>query len=212
MHIWLFILTAVVSYLITGINPAIVLSKKIYHQDIRNCGSGNPGFTNFKRTFGGKTAWLVFTLDLLKGILLWIVFGYLFETLLGSRQLGVAYSLFFAMLGHAYPVWYRFKGGKGFLVCMSAVWFLDWRAGLVATIILALLLFTTKYMSLSTMLAMASAPVVMLITKADMAAVILCAISVLFMVLRHRKNIVRLAHGTESKFSFHSSGETQAAQ
>lgn len=212
MHLWLYILAAVCSYLLSGVNPAILLSNGIYHKDIRTCGSGNPGFTNFKRTFGNKLAWLVMVLDLSKGIVLAALFGWLFDLFLGQWQLGAAYSGLFAMLGHAYPIWYNFKGGKGFLVAMSVIWFIDWRAGLVAVFILVILLLTTKYMSLSTMLAMLSCPVTLIIVGTNAPTIILCTISVLFMVYRHKENIKRLFKGTESKFSFKGSDKKQTAQ
>lgn len=190
---------ALFPFLLAGLNPAIVLSKLIYHKDIRTCGSGNPGFTNFKRTFGHKWAWWVLVLDLLKGALAVLVFAILFKWKLGEWQLGASYAGLFAMLGHAYPVYYKFKGGKGFLVYMSVVWFIDWRAGLTAVGIMLLLLFTTKYMSLATNLAMLSCPITLLICKVSPWVIVLCSASVLFMLFRHRENIKRLFKGTESR-------------
>ena len=210
MHIWLYLLAAVTSYLISGINPAIVLSNQFYHRDIRTCGSGNPGFTNFKRTFGNRWAWWVLALDLSKGIVLAASFGRLFDFILGQRQISVAFVGLFALLGHAYPVWYKFKGGKGFLVYMSVIWFIDWRAGLVAAGILVLLLLTSKYMSLSTICAMLSCPITLLFVGTDAVVIILCAASVLFITWRHKENIKRLLQGTESKFVFRLHEKTTA--
>lgn len=200
MQILLYIAAALAAYLIAGANPAIELSKRIYHQDIRTCGSGNPGFTNFKRTFGSKWAWWVLALDLAKAAVTVAVFAWLFGMYMGAYQLGAAYTGLFAMLGHAYPIWYGFKGGKGFLVYMSVIWFVDWRAGLVALAIFVVLILTTKYMSLSTVAAMLSCPVTLIVTGAPLAVILLCAGSVLFMAWRHRENFRRLAKGTESKF------------
>ena len=115
-QIILLICAAVVPYLVCGINPAILLSSLMYHKDIRTLGSKNPGFTNFKRVFGGKYAWLVFTLDIGKAALVCALSGIAFSSQFGLFQLGAAYAGFFAMLGHCYPVWYGFNGGKGFLV------------------------------------------------------------------------------------------------
>ena len=113
------------------------------------------------------------------------------------------------MLGHAYPIWYKFQGGKGFLVYMSVVWFIDWRAGLVALAIMLVLLFTTKYMSVSTVTAMLSCPVTLIFTGASLPVIILCAICVLFMAFRHRENFKRLREGTESKFSLRKKKEPE---
>ena len=135
MKVLVWILAAVVGYLVAGINPAIVFSKLIYHQDIRTLGSGNPGFTNFKRVFGNKYAWFVFALDLLKSALVCFLFGLWFNALFGWYQLGVAYTAVFSVIGHAYPIYYGFKGGKGFLVCLSVLYLLDWRIwGFVASL------------------------------------------------------------------------------
>ena len=92
MTVLLCIMAAVCAYLIAGINPAIEFSKRIYHSDIRTCGSGNPGFTNFKRTFGNKWAWWVLAFDLAKGAVVTALFAYLFEHHLGQYQLGAAYT------------------------------------------------------------------------------------------------------------------------
>lgn len=205
MDILLLICAALAGYLVSGLNPAIILSRAIYHQDIRTCGSGNAGFTNFKRTFGGKYAWFVFFLDIFKGVVLFTLFGLLFRQLgtLGWTT-GVAATAVAAMLGHAFPVWYGFKGGKGFLVCMTASWFLDWRAGLLGTVLMTVLLLALKLMSLATMVGMIAAAGFLwglfAAGRFPLIPAILFSLCVLFMILRHRENILRLCRGTEKKF------------
>ena len=200
MKILLFTVAALGGYLIAVINPAIALSRAIYKKDIRECGSGNPGFTNFKRTFGSSLAWAVMALDLLKSALPCLAFAIVFDVMWGEWQLGAAYTCLFSMLGHAFPVWYGFKGGKGFLVCLSAMWIFNPLVGLAATAVMAVLLFATKYMSLATMLGLLTALCVMpLIGIESVYAFILSCASVLFMIIRHRKNIARLFRGTEAK-------------
>lgn len=197
-----YIISAVFAYFVSGLNPAIIMSKAIYKKDIRTCGSGNPGFTNFKRVFGNKYAWFVFVLDILKGAVISVVAGLLFRAYVCSWALGVAYAGLFAMLGHAFPAYYGFKGGKGFLVCLSTVWFIDWRAGAIATAVLVIMLLTTKYMSLSSMSALVAGAVSVAAFGGGLAVSIMYAACVLFVVVRHKQNIVRLVQGTESKFSF----------
>ncbi|MGM9646816.1 MAG: glycerol-3-phosphate acyltransferase [Eubacteriales bacterium] len=198
------IAAAVCAYLVAGINPAIEFSKRIYHRDIRTCGSGNPGFTNFKRTFGNKYAWWVLALDLSKAAIVVALFAWLFELCLGKYQLGAAYTGLFALLGHAYPVWYTFKGGKGFLVYLSVVWFIDWRAGLVALGVMLLLLAITQYMSLSTVAALLTCPITLAVRSAPISVILLCAASVGYIAYRHKENFKRLIRGTENKFSLKS--------
>ena len=202
MKAFAYIISAVFAYFVSGLNPAIIMSKAIYKKDIRTCGSGNPGFTNFKRVFGNKYAWFVFVLDILKGAVISVVAGLLFRAYVGSWALGVAYAGLFAMLGHAFPIYYGFKGGKGFLVCLSTVWFIDWRAGAIATAVLVIMLPLTKYMSLSTMSALVAGAVAVAAFGGGLAVSIMYAVCVLFVIARHKQNIVRLVKGTESKFSF----------
>lgn len=208
MKILAFVLAAIVPYLLAGVNPAILLSKMIYRQDIRTQGSKNPGFTNFKRVYGWKFAWLVFLLDLCKGILACVFAGYLVRYAWGNFQLGAAYGALFAMLGHAYPVWYRFKGGKTVMVWLASIWFVDWRAGLIAIGVFLLLLFTVKFMSLASI----SAGIAFLIAlgflgTSHTAVLPICAVSVLLLIWRHKANIGRLVEGTESKFNLFGHGK-----
>lgn len=207
MTVLLYILAAVCGYLVAGLNPAIAMSKAIYHQDIRECGSGNPGFTNFKRTFGNKWAWWVLVLDLCKAaVVVWLFAGLLSQQGVDFR-LGAAFTGVFCMLGHAFPIQYKFKGGKGFLVCLSTMWVIDWRVGLFATALMIILLLITKYMSLSTVIAMWTCPMGLIILKAPLSAIFLSFLCVLFMTWRHKENFKRLIKGTESKFTLKSKKE-----
>lgn len=200
----LYIVSAILSYLVVGLNPAIIMSKAIYKKDIRECGSGNPGFTNFKRTFGNKWAWYVMLFDLAKAAVMVAIFAHFFAKSGVSYSVGAAYTGLFCLLGHAYPLWYGFKGGKGFLVFMSVIWFVNPVAGLTSTLVMCVLLLTTKYMSLSTMLGILSGVIYLIFANAEPMAISLCGVQVLFIIIRHKENIKRLVKGTESKFSFKS--------
>ena len=201
INVLLYICAALSAYLIAAINPAIEISKRKYRQDIRTLGSGNPGFTNFKRCFGGIYSWVVLLFDLSKAAIVTAIFAHLFKLHMGSYDLGAIYTCLFAMLGHAFPCWYRFKGGKGFLVYMSVIWFVDIRAGVVALVIMLILLITTRYMSVSTVFAMLSCPITLAMIKAEPAVIALSTLCSLFMAIRHKDNFVRLKNGTEKKIS-----------
>lgn len=207
MRVLLYILAAIAAYLVGGLNPSIIISKTVYHKDIRTCGSGNPGFTNFKRTFGNKWAWWVLVFDLAKSAIVAAIFAQLIAMAGGNYQIAAAWIGLCAVLGHAYPIWYEFKGGKGFLVYLSVVWFTDWRAGLVAVIVMLILLGITRYMSLSTVVSMLTCPITLIITRAAWQAIVLCAITVIFIAWRHRENFKRLKRGEESKFSLRGKGK-----
>lgn len=197
----LYLLSGLCAYLLGGVNPAIVLSKLVYHQDIRTQGSKNPGFTNFKRVYGNRYAWFVLALDLSKTAILCCIFCPLFQNLGESWSLGAAYTGLFTMVGHVFPAWYGFQGGKGFLVGASTIFFIDWRAGLIVFVLWAILLAATKYVSLAVIVSAFCAPLVLLLLGGKSAAVyLLCAAGSLLMILRHHENIRRLLAGTESKF------------
>ena len=200
MKILLYILAAVCGYVIAGMNPAIALSKVIYKKDIRECGSGNPGFTNFKRTFGNKWAWWVLVLDLSKAAVVVWLFAWLLSRQGVDFQLGAAYTGMFCMLGHAFPFQFKFKGGKGFLVCLSTMYVIDWRVGLIATGIMVILLLITKYMSLSTTLAMLLCPLLLIPFGASIPVILMTAFCAVFMAVRHKDNFKRLIQGKEARF------------
>ena len=201
MKVFLYIAAALCGYLVSGMNPAITLSKAIYKQDIRECGSGNAGFTNFKRTFGNKWAWWVLVLDLSKAAVCVGLFGWLLSRQMVDFQFAAAYTGIFCMLGHVFPIQYKFKGGKGFLVCLSTMLIVDWRVGLIATGIMIVLLLTTKYMSLSTTLAMLLCPILLIPFGASLPVILMAAACAVFMAVRHRENFKRLEQGKESKFT-----------
>ncbi len=204
MRLFLYIAAAICGYIVAGLNPAIIMSKAIYKKDIRECGSGNPGFTNFKRSFGNKWAWWVLALDMSKAALVVGLFAWLFTLNGVSFQFGAAHTGIFCMIGHAFPFQFRFKGGKGFLVCLSTMFLIDWRAALIATGIMIVLLLTTKYMSLSTTLAMLACPALLIPFGASLTVILMAASCAVFMAVRHKENFKRLIQGKESKFSLKS--------
>ena len=201
MKIFLFIAAALCGYVVAGMNPAIALSKAIYKKDIRECGSGNPGFTNFKRTFGNKWAWWVLLLDLSKAAVSVGLFAWLLSRRGVDFQLAAAYTGIFCMLGHAFPFQYKFKGGKGFLVCLSTMYVIDLRVGLIATGIMIVLLLVTKYMSLSTTLAILLCPILLIPFGASVPVILMALACSVFMAVRHKENFKRLVQGKESKFT-----------
>ena len=198
--------SAVVSYLLGGLNGAIMLSKLVYKQDIREFGSNNPGFTNFKRTYGnGFVTWLVLIIDILKtalpvfltALIMWINFD--------KWQFGAQFSGMFCMIGHCFPVWYKFKGGKAFIAGFATIWFVDWRMTLIAMAVFFILLFTLKYMSVASCSAAAVCPIALAFLGPASIWVELMAIAcALLVILRHYPNFKKLANGTESKFSLSS--------
>ena len=198
MNYLLYISAAICAYLIAGWNPAITLSRAVYKKDIREYGSGNAGFTNFKRSFGMRLAWVACARSV-QGCRCRERFCFALRAHARTLAARRSHTGFIAVLGHAFPIWYGFKGGKGFLVGLSTVYVIDWRVGLIATLIMIVLLFTTKYMSLSTVTAMLCCPILLALFGAARPTVLIEAATVLFIALRHKENFKRLVAGTESK-------------
>lgn len=194
---------AAAAYLLGGLNPAIIISKALYRQDIRKLGSGNPGFTNFKRVYGLNPASVsVMLLDILKTAVPVFAASVIFGSLYVMPQFGAAFTGLFGMLGHCFPVWYGFKGGKAFMAGFGTIWFVDWRMALIATVLFLILLFTVKYMSVCACVSSLSCPVILAILGAESPVVlVLSTLSALLVVARHKENFKRLKDGTETKFS-----------
>ncbi len=196
-------LSAIFSYLIGGINGAIIFSRIFYKQDIRDYGSKNPGFTNFKRVYGNNViSWSVLLVDILKTVIPVLATALICKNLFDLWQLGAAFSGFFCMIGHCFPIWYNFQGGKAFMAGFATIWFVDWRMALIATGVFLIVLGIGKYMSLASCLASLSCPISLLILGPSSFWVeLLSILSALLIILRHHENIRRLINGTESKFS-----------
>ena len=197
---------ALLSYVAGGINGAIIMSKLIYHEDIRKSGSNNPGFTNFKRVYGlNAAAWAVLLIDILKTALPVFLSAVYMSFEFDMWQFGAQFSGIFCMLGHCFPVWYGFKGGKAFIAGFATIWFVDWRMTLIAMAIFFLLLFTLKYMSVASCTAAFSCPVSLFYLGYSNAWVeVLAVAAAALVIVRHYPNFVKLVHGTESKFSLSS--------
>ena len=191
----------VASYLLGCFNGAVIVSKYILRDDVRNHGSGNAGLTNFYRTFGGPLTAVVILTDVLKAVI---------AVLLGSWLLGFIDPLFgkywaglFCLLGHMFPCMFHFKGGKGILSGGTIAIMIDWRIALVVWGGFLILTALTRYVSLGSLWAGASFPFISWYCYPDPVIIVLAFACGGLVVWQHRANIKRLLSGTENKFSFH---------
>ena len=199
----LLISVAAAAYLLGCINGAIATSHIFYHDDVRRHGSGNAGLTNFYRTYGAKCALAVIAFDMLKAAAAVWLGNAVLGNLLGWGVAGEYYAALFCVIGHMFPAFYSFKGGKGILCSGTLLLLLDWRIALAGWGVFILLWLTTRYVSLGSVAAAISFPIMTQIIFADGAVTALSSAIAALVIWAHRGNIKRLLNGTESKFHFH---------
>ena len=176
-------------------SSAYVLGKLTKNIDIREYGSGNAGATNALRVFGKRIGAMVFILDVLKGILA----AYIGGKLIGydGRMLGG----FFAVVGHMWPIFLKFKGGKGIATSFGMLLSIHWPTAIITLIGFIIVLLVSKYVSLASIFSCVAAPIVIaLVTEPfDRKFFIATLIIAIISIIKHRSNIVRLLNGQEYK-------------
>ena len=204
------IIIAIISYLIGSLNFSIIISKIISGKDIRESGSGNAGATNMLRTHGKKMGVLVLLLDVAKGIaaiyLAALAALFLFPEGADAIRNSLPYIAgVCVILGHNFPLYFKFKGGKGVATSLGVVMMLDWRVGLIVMIIALAIMAATRYVSLGSIIGgglYIVIEIVKMITRsADFSAIQLICVIIIggLLIVRHHANIKRLINGTENK-------------
>lgn len=192
------LLVVVIGYLLGSISTGVVLSRIFTKTDIRNQGSGNAGTTNMLRVLGRKMALFTFAGDMLKGIIAvfigkWLVGG----------QLGGLMGVVGAVLGHYYPLYFGFKGGKGIATSFGSLLFVFPIEALLAFTVFLVLVAVTHYVSIGSIAAAITVPLLVLLTHAGEPALwIITACVGASVVWRHKANIVRLMNHTENQLDF----------
>jgi glycerol-3-phosphate acyltransferase PlsY len=197
------ILFVVISYLLGSIPSSIWLGKALFNTDVRNFGSGNAGATNTFRVLGKKAGTFVLLMDISKGLLsaslVWLLdFVEVYSVQFVNLQL--LFGLM-AVIGHIFPVFVGFKGGKGIATLLGMVLAIHYVPAIVCMLLFVTILLLTKYVSLSSIIATLSFPILLVfIFKSDEPLFVAFGISAAIMVLlTHQKNIKRLVAGNENK-------------
>lgn len=205
----LLVLIAVAAYALGSVNGSIIVSRYLFHSDVRTMGSGNAGLTNFYRNYGPKGIAGVLGIDIAKGVLAALIGGLVFPLATGDQALkpeyvdiGRLFAVFCLILGHVFPVFYGFRGGKGILCGVSAVFIVDYNAGVIALVVFVLAFLLTRYVSLGSVLGTISVPVTLLAKGFSGLCLILACLSVLLVVMKHGENIVRIIRHKEPRFVF----------
>ncbi len=208
MKVVLLILTAVAAYFLGGVNGAIVSSVSFFHRDVRNYGSGNAGLTNYLRTFGTSSIVFVILIDILKSVIAVWLGGWLLH-FVGYPTVGRLFAGFCLVMGHMYPIYYNFRGGKGVLCTGVLTLMVDWRVGLVCWAVFLIVVIFTRYVSLGSMLAAACFPVFLWIFDYSGLEGLLALLTSLLVIVKHAENILRLIGGTENKLNLKKSSGTR---
>ena len=201
-------LTALVGYFLGGINGAIITSVNYFKKDVRDYGSGNAGLTNFSRTFGEENALLVLFADIIKTVIT-VWFGGWLMGHLGLEDIGRLFAGFCTILGHIYPPYYGFRGGKGVMCSGVMPLMVDWRVGLICWVIFIAIVIFTKYVSLGSILGVLAFPIVMWCFGFTGLEGLLGLFSAAVIIFAHRENISRLIKGEETKLSLGSQGRNR---
>ena len=198
MDWWRIVCCAAAGYLLGSCNGAIVVSHTCMHDDIRKKGSGNAGLTNFLRNFGGWATLLVVLMDMGKVVLACLLGRWLLP---GNPQLGMMIAGAMTELGHIFPVFYGFRGGKGIATMFGAFLFMHPLIAIVlALLVIAFIVFATHYVSLGSILAATAYAVLFVIFFPGQPWIWSIAIAMAVLaIFMHRSNIARLLHGTETK-------------
>ena len=205
MDLWFpALVTAAIAYFCGCFNGAVIVSKYILRDDVRNHGSGNAGLTNFYRTFGGPLTLVVILSDAVKAVVavlfaMWIAGSISPELITLSKY----WAGLFCLLGHMFPCMFHFKGGKGILSGGTIAIMIDWRIALVVWGGFLILAVLTRWVSLGSIWAGASFPFATWFVYHDVFLTVFGACLGCLILYMHRGNIQRLLSGTENKFSLH---------
>lgn len=193
------LIVLIAAYLLGSINTSIIVSKIMIGDDIRNHGSGNAGATNTLRTVGKKGAILVVVGDILKTV----IAIYIGRFILNFDQNAVFIAGMGTVLGHNFPLYFKFKGGKGIVVSTTAMFFADPVIGLIVFVVAVSIMAISKYVSLGSILGAVLFVVCAFIFKSQNTDFIVFAMMLaLLAIYMHKANIVRLFNGTENKLNF----------
>ena len=193
------LLTLLIAYLLGSINTSIIASKLMIGDDIRNHGSGNAGATNALRTMGKKGAIIVVIGDVLKTVVAILIAKFI----LHNNPSAVYIAGIGAVLGHNFPLYFKFKGGKGIIVSATVMLFADPVIGIIVMAFALAVMAITRYVSLGSILGAVLFAVLTLIFKTSQTDFVVFAFMLaLLAIYMHKSNIARLFSGTENKLSF----------
>lgn len=202
-----YILVVIIAYLLGSISFSVIISKKLAGFDVREKGSGNAGSTNVLRTVGKKGAILTLICDCLKGVIAVLIAYIVSKTTQNTDgALLVQLAGLAVVLGHTFPIFFNFKGGKGVATSLGVLLIINWQIGLICLVFVLLLMALTRFVSLGSVSAAILFPVLTIFIHShyivDGSYIIFALLLGAFVVFNHRANVKRLLEGKENKLSF----------
>ncbi len=200
-------IVVIIAYLIGSINFSVILSKKMAGFDLRDKGSGNAGTTNVLRTVGKKAAIITLICDILKGVVAILIAILANKLVEGSNgALLVQFAGVAVILGHTFPIFFKFKGGKGVATSLGVLIMSNWQIGLICLVFALILIALTQMVSVGSIAAAILYPVLTLFIPQNYIIpgnyLIYSVVLAVIIVFNHRENVKRLLKGTENKISF----------
>lgn len=189
-----YVIAAVVAYLLGSVSISVLLTKLFYHTDVRSQGSGNAGATNVARVFGMGAGVITLLGDAAKTVLAMLLGSWL------GGQTGQAVAGIACLIGHCWPIYFHFRGGKGVSVGAAVGAMIDWRLFLVLVVVFFLVFALCRIVSVCSMSCAIALPIVSVLLGVDPPQMILAAITGILVLFMHRGNLLRLIRGTEPKF------------
>lgn len=202
-----YVIMAIIAYAIGSISFSVIISRKMAGFDVREKGSGNAGSTNMLRSVGKKAALLTLVCDILKGVVaifIAIIIGKINSEVDGAILVQIA--AFCVVLGHTFPIFFEFRGGKGVATSLGVILLVNWKIGLICLVFALILMILTRMVSLGSIAAAILFPVLTVFINecyiVEGNYIIFGIIMAVFIAYNHRSNIKRLLNGTENKISF----------
>ncbi len=202
-----YIIVTIIAYLLGSISFSVIISKKMAGFDVREKGSGNAGSTNVLRTVGKKAAILTLICDCLKGIVA-ILIAVLASKIVKGTDAGLLVQLagVAVVIGHTFPIFFRFKGGKGVATSLGVLLIINWQIGLICLVFALTLMALTRFVSLGSVSAAILFPILTIFIQENYIVpgnyIIFGVVLAAIVVFNHRANVKRLLTGTENKLSF----------
>ena len=202
-----YIVAILVAYFLGSISFSVIFSRKFAGFDVRDKGSKNAGTTNVLRTVGTKVAALTLICDVLKGVFA-VLLAMLAGKIWADSNIEITTNLtylagFFAILGHTFPIFFEFRGGKGVATALGVLITLNWKIGLICLIFALIIIAFTKMVSVGSLLAAILYPILTIFMgEVSFIPVLISILIALLVIFNHRENIKRIKNGTENKISF----------